>query len=242
MGLIENIIKKVVMQSAEITQKEKLSESIYKIRLTSNDIKSAEFKPGYFLRVGIGLDNDSLSTKDKIRSYSVWNINKQEGYLDLAISTESNGAGAQWVINCKERDTVYFKWKKGNFIIDDNADSYLMIGDLSALSHLYIIKRELSSNKQVESIIYSHDNHIFFEDVDKSKPFNFHELEQNPIDKVLSIVKDIIPNMKGEKMVYIAGDSRLCIALNQYFRNELKWNTKQIKTKPFWNPLKKGLE
>nr|WP_197482116.1 SIP domain-containing protein [Polaribacter atrinae] len=48
--------------------------------------------------------------------------------------------------------------------------------------------------------------------------------------------------MKGIKMVYIAGDSRVCIALNQYFRKELNWNTKQIKTKPFWNPDKKGLE
>ncbi|WP_368855182.1 hypothetical protein [Polaribacter sp. 20A6] len=43
-------------------------------------------------------------------------------------------------------------------------------------------------------------------------------------------------------MVYIAGDSRVYVALNHHFRNELNWSTKQIKTKPFWNPDKKGLE
>jgi NADPH-dependent ferric siderophore reductase len=48
--------------------------------------------------------------------------------------------------------------------------------------------------------------------------------------------------MKGKQMVYIAGDSRVCVALNYYFKNYLNWNTKQIKTKPFWNPEKKGLE
>ncbi len=43
-------------------------------------------------------------------------------------------------------------------------------------------------------------------------------------------------------MVYIAGDSRVCVALNHYFRKELHWDSKQIKTKPFWNPEKTGLE
>jgi len=48
--------------------------------------------------------------------------------------------------------------------------------------------------------------------------------------------------MKGYKMVYIAGGGRICVVLNIYFRNELNWDSKRIKTKPFWNLEKKGLE
>ncbi|MCG1036691.1 SIP domain-containing protein [Polaribacter sargassicola] len=62
------------------------------------------------------------------------------------------------------------------------------------------------------------------------------------MDDILKVVKELASKLKGKKMVYIAGDSRVCIALNQYFRKELKWDVKQIKTKPFWNPSKKGLE
>lgn len=145
-------------------------------------------------------------------------------------------------MNCKEGDQVYYKWKKGNFIIDETADSYLMIGDVSALSHLQIINRNLPDSKQVESIIYSQNLADLFEDTTGKNPFSFHQLEPNAITELLLLVKEITPKMQGQKMVYIAGDSRVCIALNHYFRNELHWNTKQIKTKPFWNPDKTGLE
>lgn len=52
---------------------------------------------------------------------------------------------------------------------------------------------------------------------------------------------EIVPKMTGRKIAYVGGDSRVCIALNQYFRRELNWATKQIKTKPFCNSDKKGL-
>ncbi|KAA5823791.1 siderophore-interacting protein [Algibacter amylolyticus] len=242
MSLIENILKKVILEEAVISKKDMLSPSVFKIQLKSDAIKKTEFKPGYFLRLGIGIGNDNLTLKDKVRSYSVWNINKAEGTLDLAIATESKGIGAKWVGDVKVGDFVYFKWKKGNFLLNDDADSYLMIGDLSALSHLYILNRNLPDNKQVESLIYSEDINDLFADCDGSKPFNFHSLKQNSTKEILSLAKDIIPKMKGDKMVYIAGDSRVCLALNQYLRKELNWNTKRINIKPFWNPEKKGLE
>lgn len=242
MGLLENILKKMVLEQAIITEKNQLSKAVYKIRLQSESIKKTTFEPGYFLRLGIGIGNDDIAFKEKVRSYSVWNINQSEGYLDLAIATESNGIGAQWVKECKVNDEVYFKWKKGNFLLDQTADSYLMIGDLSALSHLYILNRNLPANKQVQSIIYSQYQNDLFEDTNSTKPFNFYTLEPNSIPQIVKIVNEITPKMKGEKIVYIAGDSRICVALNNYFKNELNWNVKQIKTKPFWNPDKKGLE
>ena len=242
MGLLENILKKMVLENAIIVKKEQISHSVYKIRIKSERIKKEAFAPGYFLRLGIGIGNDDLDFKDKVRSYSVWNINQEEGYLDLAIATESKGIGAQWITTCKEGDVVYFKWKKGNFLVDNTADSYLMIGDLSALSHLYILNRHLAETKQIHSLVYSQKPSDFFEDIDGTRPLNSYCLEQNSISEILDLIKEITPKMKGNKMVYIAGDSRVCIALNKYFKNDLNWSTKQIKTKPFWNPEKKGLE
>lgn len=242
MSLIENILKKVVLQDAIITRKEQLTASVYKITLQSESIKTASFQPGYFLRLGIGIGNDDVSFKDKVRSYSIWDINQNKGYLDLAIATDSNGIGSQWVKNCEVGETVYFKWKKGNFLLDDTADSYLMIGDLCALSHLYILNRNLPSSKQVESIVYSSNLSDLFKDIDNSNPFDFYSVKENAIAEIFNLLSEKIVKLKGSTMVYIAGDSRICVALNYYFRMELNWNTKQIKTKPFWNPDKKGLE
>ena len=241
MGIVETLIKKV-LEKGTITYKEQLSGSVYKVRIKSAHIRNVDFKPGYFVRLGVGIGQEDLSIKDKVRSYSVWDINRENETIDLAIATHSGGIGANWVKNCQTDTTVHFKWKKGNFLLDDQADSYLMIGDLSALSHLYMIKRNLPAEKQIESIIYSQDMTELFADVDGKTPFNFYEMEQNPYEEIQLKLEELLAKLKGTKMVYIAGDSRLCLALNQYFRKQLNWSTKQIKTKPFWNPEKKGLE
>jgi len=241
MGIVESIIKKV-LEKGTIIENTKLSESVYKIRIQSEDIASYDFVPGHFIRLGVGIGQDEISMKDKVRSYSVWDIDKEKNTIDLAIATHSQGIGAKWVESCKPNDTVYFKWKKGKFLIDTNADSYLLIGDISALSHLYIINRNLPNTKQVKSFVYSQSNEDFFKDISENKPFDFHVLNENPSVEIIQKLNSIVPEMKCNKMVYIAGDSRVCIALTNYFRKELNWSAKQIKTKPFWNPEKKGLE
>lgn len=241
MGIIDNLVKRFSEQGT-IAYKSKLSEAAYHIRIQNDRIKKTDFIPGYFLRLGVGIGVSETSFTDKIRSYSVWSIDKTEGTIDLAIATHSNGAGARWVKKCEAGSEVSFLWKKGNFVLDDHAESYLMIGDLSALSHLYIINRNLPNDKKVESIIYSEKLNELFADIDGSTPFHFYEMPQNPYAEIVRMIKEIIPDMTGRKMVYIGGDSRICVALNQFFRRELHWDTKQIKTKPFWNPDKKGLE
>ena len=70
-----------------IVDKTKLSEAVYKIRLKSDTFTKVDFVPGYFLRLGIGIGKEDLAMKDKIRSYSVWDLNIKEGFLDLAIAT-----------------------------------------------------------------------------------------------------------------------------------------------------------
>ncbi|SOE19705.1 NADPH-dependent ferric siderophore reductase, contains FAD-binding and SIP domains [Spirosomataceae bacterium TFI 002] len=239
MSIIEKILKKVVLDEATISEKIELSNNAFRIRLQGESIKKSNFTPGYFLRMGIGIGKEEVSMKDKIRSYSIWDVNKSEGYMDLAIATHSNGIGSQWTIDCEVGESVYFKVKKGNFLADASADSYIMIGDLSALSHLYMINRNIGIGKQVESIIYSQEKSDLFRDIDGRTPFDFYEFSPNPSNEIIAKLKEIVPSLSGKRMVYIAGDSRVCVALNQYFRKELNW---AIKTKPFWNPIKKGLE
>lgn len=241
MGIVDKLIKRFLHQGI-IVSKAKISASVYHIQISSESIKSVDFTPSHFLRLGVGIDNKNASLKDKVRSYSVWNIDKINGTMDLAIATHSNGIGAKWVENCEAGMEVSFTWKTGKFIQDNSSDSYLMIGDLSALSHLYIINRHLPIEKQVESLLYSQNIEELYPDLNGEYPFDFYQMEQNPIEQIKQKITEIIPSMEGLKMIYIAGDSRLCIALSKYLRQKLNWNTQQLKIKPFWNPEKKGLE
>jgi len=241
MAFLENMIKKI-MDEGLVFSKEKLNESVFKIEIQSKAVKTLDFVPGSFIRLGVGFGKEVTSKKDMVRSYSIWSIDKERNTFSLAIALHSKGIGAKWAETCSIGDTVYFKTKRGKFTLDDSADSYLMIGDLSALSHLYTINRYLSAEKQVESIIYNADTAELYSDVDDKKPFDFYSIDQNNSSEVISKIKLIIPQLKGVKMAYIGGDSRVCVAVNNFLRKELKWNATQIKTKPFWNPDKKGLE
>jgi len=241
MAILEQLIKKILTRGV-IIAKEKISERAYKIQIHSEAVQHFDFIPGCFIRLGVGIGQEVSSTKDRVRSYSIWDINKAKNTFSLAIATASGGIGAKWVEGCSVGDTVYYKTKKGTFTIDDSADSYLMIGDLSALSHLYVINRYLPKNKQVKSLIYAANVAELYADIDQQYPFDFYHIEAANTKQLLAQVDQIMPSLNGVSRVYIAGDSRDCIALNTYFRKGLQYNPKRIKTKPFWNPTKKGLE
>lgn len=241
MAILENIIKKI-MDRGTIVSKEKLNESAYKIEIKSDNVQNIDFIPGCFIRLGIGIGKKNSTKNDMVRSYTIWDIDKKKNTISLAIATHSNGIGAKWVKDCTVGDSVFFKTKKGKFVVDEKAESYLLIGDLSALSHLYIINRTLPEDKQVASIIYNDKINELYADIDTKKPLRFYNIERNRPNEIIALIEKTIPKLNGTKMAYIAGDSRVCIAINNYLRKELKWNTKQIKTKPFWNPEKKGLE
>lgn len=226
MSIIENILKTVILEEATVIEKTAISKTVYKICLQSESFRKTDFAPGATLRMGIGIGKEELSMKNKMQTYSVWDTNKLEASLDLAIATHSNGIGSEWAKECQVGDRIYFKTKKGNFLADDSADSYIMIGDLSALSHLYMINRNIGQNKQMASIIYSQDTSDFFFDTNGDSPFDFYNTPANPSPSIITILKEKTPRLKGKILVYIAGDSRVCVALNNYFKNELRWNSK----------------
>ncbi len=241
MGVFDTLLKGV-LQEATIVHKSKLSRAAIHLRIQSEGIKDAAFVPGYFLRLAVGIGNDEVSIRDKRRSYSVWDINQSTGAIDLAIATQGEGIGTRWANNCKIGDRLFFGWHKGKFLVDEAADSYLMIGDLSTLGHLHKINRSLSRDKHIQGIFYSQDEQDLFPDLDGSTPFSFYGLPLNPVEYLIEKIKEKLPQMNGKKLVYIAGDSRVCVTLNRYFRKDLQWNSKQVKVKPFWHPQKKGLE
>jgi NADPH-dependent ferric siderophore reductase len=240
MGILESLATRI-LNKAEITLKVKLSPTVWHIRLKSGSIAKADYVPGNFLRVLAGKGKD-MPIREKVRSYSVWNIDRDNGSIDMAVCIHSDGPGSAWAKECKVGDTAYFAWNKGNFIVDDTADTYIFIGDLSALGHLYEIYRNLPKEKSILSLIYNHHKADFFNDVDGKRPFDFYELPENPGKELISMLAKLIRMASGKTMAYIGGDSRVCVTLTQYLRDELNWHRSQIKTKPFWNPEKKGLE
>ena len=241
MGIITNLIAGF-LDKATISYKTQLNPTTYHIQLHGEAFKKANYLPGYFVRIFVGRGKD-LAFKDNLRSYSAWKLNKLNGTLELAVCTHAEGPGSNWAKECRVGDEVSFTWKKCNLVVDDSAANYLFVGDSAALGHLYELRRNLGQGKVIRSLVYDEKKESLFADLNGSKPFDFHEISSaNATTTLLSLIPDILKDLSSDTTVYVGGDSRVCIALSNYFRKELKWDSRRIKTKPFWNPTKTGLE
>jgi NADPH-dependent ferric siderophore reductase len=188
--------------------------------LMSEELKSLPYAPGEQVKVYIGADNHFLLS-NKVRTYSIWNYEPDNGVIDLAISTFSNGPGSEWVKNIRECDTVYFGGLKGKPQIDESADYYLLIGDVSSLPHLYEVNRHLPANKKVYSFIHSQFHEDFFADLDGSKPLSFYTIEsEDCVAAVMKQIHEIITKEQGRGVAYLEGEAPVCIALHHYLQKE----------------------
>lgn len=233
MGILDSLISRVLSKGV-ITLKEQISLHAYQIRFESDALNESDYVPGNFLRIHCGMG--------QVRSYSVWRLDREKHVVDMAVCTHSNGPGSAWIRNCKPGDELHFKWHKGKFVVDDSADNYLFVGDLSALGHLYEIQRNLSDGKNKTGIIYSSGQGDFFPDIDGNKPFDFYELPVNPVNNIIAELPSWVRNDTGHGIAYLGGDSRTCAALFHYLKDDLKWDVRSIRSKPFWNITKRGLE
>lgn len=115
MEILETIIKKI-LDKGLITQKEKLTHSTYKVQIKSDSVEKINFVPGCFLRLGVGIGKDNTDKKDKVRSYTIWDINKKNNTIDIAIATHSNGIGAKWWRIVILEILFILKQKEGNLL------------------------------------------------------------------------------------------------------------------------------
>ncbi|MDV6168496.1 FAD-binding oxidoreductase [Flavobacterium sp. DG1-102-2] len=239
MSILQSIIYKM-SHTAVVIHKEKITHSTYHIRIKLKTDSFKNYIPGQHLRIIVGLvDNSSLS--NMVRTYSVWRYDELRNEADIAICIFSNGQGAKWVQTLEKGDTIYFRGPEGKFTINPDADNHLFYGDISSLAHLYELNRNTGISKKASGIIYSSAKTHYFDDLSSKRNFGFLEAPENPADDIITEISwNGIP--KGNTTVYIAGETAFCVALHNYFKKEHGFLPKQIKTKPFWHPNKKGLE
>lgn len=233
MGFINQLIKPV-FQKTRLLNKEKISSGFYHIKIYSEDLKELDYTIGQHLKIYVGHDEPGI-IKGKARSYSVWKFDKNEGTFDIAINTLSNGVGAEWVKNLEENDSVYFFGPKGSITLDTSYDNYYFFGDTTTLAHFYGIKRNLTDDKKVFSMIYADSEDLFFSDFNKNNSFDCKVIKNNDSKKVLEYIK-ALPFFKDERSIlYIGGEETVCKDIYSYFQKEHDWNKNDIKMKAFWD-------
>ena len=220
------------IQKGQLIDIKQINKHIFHLKIQSSDFEKMEYIPGFTLNIFLG--DYTIFPDLETRKYSIWNYEPIHQIIDVAICTFSKGKGANWVRTLKNDDIIYFEPPKGKLLADDSADYYYLIGDVTSLSHLYEINRNLSLHKKVFSFIYAYNQRDIFPDLDGSFPFDHYIINPLVPEVVKQKISVLKPQIDGNGMAYILGEPKTVVVLCDYFKNEKNWDTKKLKAKPFW--------
>ena len=228
--------KQPIIQSGTVLENRQIAAHTYHLRIQSEDFAQMEYAAGFTVDVYLG--NPFYDTDCEDRKYSFWNYEPVYHIADLAICTFSNGTGAKWIQQLKKGDPVFFKPPKGKLLADNSAGNYLLIGDITSLSHLYEINRNLAVSKSIFSFIYAEQEADFFPDTDGSFPFSHHIISTANPDWVVDTIITHLPQNLDDTIAYTFGHPEICIALHNHLKHDKQVPLQNLRTKPFWKTEK----
>ncbi len=213
--------------TASVVAHRRVAAHTYHVRLVGEALRQLPYVPGYTVDVLLG------GSGAPHRKYSVWNYEPAAGLLDLAICTFSAGAGARWE-QLRVGMPVLLQPPRGKLTLLDGYDTYYLLGDATALSHLYELHRNLRLNQQAVGCVYLHDEADLYADLDGSYPLPHHVFRPLRPEQVVARVRELLPPAPGHDVAYVTGDPATCVALTRLLREQWGLPPQQVRTKPFW--------
>lgn len=224
--------KELTIQSGIVLENKQIAEHTFHLKIQSDDFAKMQYVAGFTVDVFLG--NPFYDNLCEDRKYSFWNYEPVYHVADFAICTFSNGKGAEWIQKLQQGDSIYFKQPRGKLLADNSAENYLLIGDITSLSNLYEINRNLAISKNIVSFIYAEQETDFFSDIDNSFPFNLYIITPTQTDNIVNKIICNLPENLDDTIAYIFGHPEVCIALHNYLKHDRNFSLQNLRTKPFW--------
>lgn len=171
------------------------------------------------------------------RDYTPRHFDSKKNTLTLDFVTHGEGPAITWAKNAKPGDTVGLGGPRGSFVLNENFDWYMLIGDETALPAIGRRIEELSERQKAIALIEVADDkerQTFAAKADVSVQW----LPRNGAatgnsDLVLGAIRDQkMPT--GNGYIFVAGEAGMVKAMRDYFVDECGHNPNWIKAASYW--------
>ncbi len=224
----------------EILEVEEVAPRMRRIRIGGGDLAALPYVPGRHVRVLIG-DGGGL-VGGALRTYSVWWYDPTWEALDLiGLDHGGDAPGAAWVRAAAPGQEVVFLRPEGGFVLREDARYHLFAGEETASVAFGAMLRALGP----EAAVYGA--------VEAEGPGDHLELPRElarvcragaPAAGSRVLVDAVraldLPDEPG--FAYLAGEARTIQAVRAHLVEERGWNRRDVRTKPFWTPGRRGLD
>lgn len=235
MQIMSNQEKSFEIYSGVILQKRQIAPHTYHIKIQSEYFSRIKYQAG--LAMEVLLSDPYYDPNSVARTYSFWNYEPVYNTVDLAINTFSNGKGSDWIKGIQEGDVIFFKPPALQVPLDETADEYLLIGDVTALSHLYEIHRAIAVSKRVTSLVYTHDAANIFADIDGSFPLQSFIVKTSQPELICIQVPLCFSQQTPNAIAYVFGDSKTTSLLENYLKQHPSFGFKEVYVQSFWSKI-----
>ena len=252
--LIESIpflapLRDSVFLTATVSDITDLTPRMRRIRMCDARLKQLAWTPGQHIRLQVaGLLKSALQlhAHDALRTYSIYDADPELGTLDIAMLDHDGAPGQQtparhWSSRTNIGDRLQMTRPQGTFVLRESAPYHLFVGEETAAVAFAAMLRALPDEAQAYGVI---EGATITDHLALSRPLTRvergHASAENS-DILAQALRELpLPDYPG--VAYLAGEARTVQTLRNILIKERGWNRRDIRTKPFWTPGRRGME
>ncbi|NUP82944.1 MAG: siderophore-interacting protein [Nonomuraea sp.] len=225
--------------TGEIVEIEQVTPRMRRIKLAGEALADLAWVPGQHVRVLIGSGG---LLGGVLRTYSVWRYDPSWEAVDLVGFDHGGQApGATWVRNARVGEEVSFTRPDGGFVVRREAPYHLFAGEETASVAFGAMLRGLPLEAAVFGVVEADgpEDHL-------PLPRRLERVCRGgaSAERSESLVEAVrkleLPD--GPGVAYLAGEARTIQAVRAHLVRERGWQRRDVRTKPFWAPGRKGLD
>lgn len=226
-----------------IEEIEQITSRMRRVRIAGERLRSVPWLPGQHVRVNVTPPRQWLRHPgDARRTYSVWQLDRTRGTLDLCILDHGDGPGARWSRAARPGQPVTLSRPEGRLTLRESP-YHLFVGDETAAVAFAAMLRAIPPQTPGYGVLATDAPEGEVPLPPGHQLSWVHRGDADPADPgaLLEAVRTLdLPVEPGT--AYLAGEARTCQAVREHLVRARGWNRRQIVVKPFWAPGRRGMD
>ncbi|MDO5681755.1 MAG: siderophore-interacting protein [Propionibacteriaceae bacterium] len=164
-----------------------------------------------------------------------WDEATRELTLDIAVHGDAGYAG-RWAMHAKPGDKLQFKGPADGYVPHPDADSYLFVGDESALPAIAVAAEMVSPGKPVTIVaeVEDADGEIALDSPGDLEVHWVHRAGQSDLDDLMANVVAGLPKPQGRLSAFVHGEAAETRAVRRVLLGEKRVDLDWLSCSPYW--------
>lgn len=231
-----------VLPGGYVEELEQLTPRFRRIRLAGPKLLNLSWAPGSHVRVRTAPMLSTLvklKARDSLRTYSVWDCDPARGWIDLVVFDHGTpgGVGPGWVAGLREGDYVAFLRDSRAISLRPSAAWHLFVGEETAAVAFASLLRAVPAESTVIGVQQAGSAEDF---LTLPRPLTRVVRDDDPQQLVNTVAALEFPD--GPGAACLAGEARAIQRVRAHLVRERGWNRRDVVTRPFWTPGRRGMD